>query len=309
MCLTEGERVDNDTRLVKKVKKSIKDIRFYLEYLDKHIPSENKGNQMIYNLVLQGEPAAVMRLGSTETNCAYPWMVNEKVSNDILQRGLYLSGIFPADEIHNAEFSRIYLEAARSADIMALCDVYKEKAVVDAYCQKASFIKARSIEPYYYAEPWTRGLKNKRVLIVHPFVETIARQYKNRNKIFENQDVLPDFASIQFLKTVQSAAGAKPGFNTWSEALAYMCKEIDKKEFDVAIVGAGAYAMPICAYIKTSGRIAVQMSGATQLLFGIKGKRWDNHPVISKLYNEYWVRPNENETPPKSNKLEGGSYW
>ena len=37
------------------------------------------------------------------------------------------------------------------------------------------------------------------------------------------------------------------------------------------------------------------MSGATQLLFGIKGKRWDDHPVISKLYNPAWVRPDETE--------------
>ena len=37
--------------------------------------------------------------------------------------------------------------------------------------------------------------------------------------------------------------------------------------------------------------MAVQMSGATQLLFGIKGKRWDTHPIISKLYNEAWGPP------------------
>ena len=88
-----------------------------------------------------------------------------------------------------------------------------------------------------------------------------------------------------------------------------MCDEIGEKQFDIAIVGAGAYAMPICAYIKSIGKIAIQMSGATQLLFGIKGRRWDNHPIISGFYNEYWVRPNEEETPPQVKKVEGGSYW
>ena len=49
------------------------------------------------------------------------------------------------------------------------------------------------------------------------------------------------------------------------------------------------------------------MSGATQLLFGIKGKRWDDHPIISKLYNDAWVRPEE--TLAHKEKVEGGSYW
>ena len=46
-----------------------------------------------------------------------------------------------------------------------------------------------------------------------------------------------------------------------------------------------------------------------QLLFGIKGKRWDDHPVISKLYNPAWVRPDETEGISNKEKVEGGSYW
>lgn len=301
--------MDNDKKIVKIIKNTIKRVRFSLEYLNKQIPSEEKGNQEIYNLIITGNPAAVMRLGSTETNCAYPWMTGRKPDSATLERGLYSAGIFPADVEHNAEFSRVYLEASKSADIMALCDVYKEKTIVDKYCSDAKFIRAKSIEPYYYTEPWTKSLKGKNVLIVHPFVETIKQQYQHRENIFLNTNVLPEFGSIQFVKTVQSAAGANTEFKTWSEALKYMCDEIGEKQFDIAIVGAGAYAMPICAYIKSIGKIAIQMSGATQLLFGIKGRRWDNHPIISGFYNEYWVRPNEEETPPQVKKVEGGSYW
>lgn len=301
--------MDNDAKIIKKIKKALKKIRFSLEYYDKNIPDEENGNRMIYDLITAGKPAAVMRLGSTETNCAYPWMVGQKVSDEALERGLYCAGIFPADISHNEEFSKRYLESARMADIMALCDVYKEKRIVDEYCSEAKFIRARSIEPYYYNSPWTKALEGKKVLIVHPFVESIERQYCNRRYLFLNKDVLPEFASIQFVKTVQSAAGAKTEFDSWSHALEYMCDSIQKKDFEIAIVGAGAYAMPICAHIKQMGKIAIQMSGATQILFGIKGKRWDTNPVISKFYNEYWVRPLKSETPPEIQKVEGGSYW
>ena len=88
-----------------------------------------------------------------------------------------------------------------------------------------------------------------------------------------------------------------------------MQDQISQVDFDIAIIGAGAYGLPLAAYCKRIGKQAIQMSGATQLLFGIKGKRWDDHPVISKFYNESWVRPNSNETPTKKGKVEGGSYW
>ena len=65
----------------------------------------------------------------------------------------------------------------------------------------------------------------------------------------------------------------------------------------------------LAAHARDTGHAAIQMSGATQLLFGIKGKRWDDHPVISKLYNPAWVRPDETEGISNKEKVEGGSYW
>ena len=88
-----------------------------------------------------------------------------------------------------------------------------------------------------------------------------------------------------------------------------MKEQIRKIDFDIAIIGCGAYAFPLGAYVKKLGKKAIVLAGATQILFGIKGRRWDNHPVISKLYNEYWVRPKENEKPKQYSRIEGGCYW
>lgn len=51
------------------------------------------------------------------------------------------------------------------------------------------------------------------------------------------------------------------------------------------------------------------MAGATQLLFGIRGKRWDDHPILSRLYNDAWVRPGDGEGIRNKDAVEGGSYW
>jgi hypothetical protein len=146
------------------------------------------------------------------------------------------------------------------------------------------------------------------VLVIHPFDVSIQKQYQIRTKLFENPDILPDFQLIT-IPAVQSIAGNKTEFDNWFDALEHMHKEIDKVDFDVAIIGAGSYGLPLSAYIKAKGKIAIHMGGATQVLFGIKGKRWDNHPVISRFYNEFWVRPEISELVPNADKVEGGCYW
>ena len=53
--------------------------------------------------------------------------------------------------------------------------------------------------------------------------------------------------------------------------------------FDVAIIGCGAYGMPLAAMLKQAGKQAIHLGGATQLLFGIKGKRWEEIKTIPHL--------------------------
>ena len=67
-------------------------------------------------------------------------------------------------------------------------------------------------------------LKGKKVLVVHPFVESIKYQYENnREHLFENPDVLPEFKELILVKAVQTQADAKDSrFKDWFEALQYM---------------------------------------------------------------------------------------
>ena len=54
-----------------------------------------------------------------------------------------------------------------------------------------------------------------------------------------------------------------------------MVKEIEKKDFDIALIGAGAYGMPLAYKIKKMGKKAIHIGGSLQCLFGIKGSRWE----------------------------------
>jgi hypothetical protein len=79
--------------------------------------------------------------------------------------------------------------------------------------------------------------------------------------------------------------------------------------FDVAIVGAGAYSLPLVVHARNLGKIGIHLGGAVQILFGIRGLRWDRHPVISSFYNSSWCRPSDNETPQENFNPEDGGYW
>jgi hypothetical protein len=53
----------------------------------------------------------------------------------------------------------------------------------------------------------------------------------------------------------------------------------------------------------------VHLGGATQLLFGIKGKRWIDREDFKSIINEHFVTPSEQDKPRNSNQVEGGCYW
>jgi hypothetical protein len=57
------------------------------------------------------------------------------------------------------------------------------------------------------------------------------------------------------------------------------------------------------------GKKGIHLGGATQILFGIRGKRWDDDPFFQKLFNDYWVRPHPTEVPGNFQVVEGGCYW
>lgn len=273
------------------------------------------GGKLIHSLLCVERPALIARSGYVELACvmhylsrrgrgrtqSYPKSMLHTMSNN--------TGFFPVSDDALDDFARVYLAAIAMADAVGVWSNIGEDHVVREFCPDAELIPLRSIEPYYDVDPWSRALRGRRVLVIHPFVQSISEQYENnRESLFDNPDVLPPF-DLCLIKAVQSGAGEVSAFDTWFDALDSMKAAMDATAYDVCIVGAGAYGLPLAAHAKKSGKLAVHMGGATQILFGIKGRRWDNHDVISKLYKDSWVRPKACEVPRNAMAVEDGCYW
>lgn len=258
------------------------------------------------------EPLMIGRFGSTEIKAVLypriPFPARLFFRERIFGNMRTLSGFFPSNEEMIRRFSSLMYEDIKQLDILGSWRL--EEFFLRNELRKVTRVELKGLEPYLSEHPWTESLKGARVLVVHPFNKTIERQYSDsRNKLFRDERVLPEFSSFETVKAVQSIADSSSEFGSWFDALEYMKCEIDKRCFDVAILGCGAYGFPLAAHIKRTGRKAIHLGGATQILFGIKGRRWDGHPVVSGLYNDFWVRPSVDDKPQGAAKVENGCYW
>ncbi len=281
-------------------------------------------NDLIYHYLSDDKPCMIARFGSTEMLCLTNYVGVKRQNKNYLSfiRGESLpwwwepetieqmgrwSGFFPKSEDKIERFCELMLADIEHIDILGSWLV--QESIFESGLKKAKRVILEDLEPFFTDNPWTRALRGKKVLVVHPFAETIANQYLKRNLLFENE-LLPEF-ELKILKAFQSIAGEETEFTDWFSALDWMKREIDKIEYDIAIIGCGAYGLPLAAHVKRMGKKSIHLAGATQLLFGIKGKRWEDYVVwpYVNLFNEHWVRPGSSERPKNADRVESACYW
>ncbi len=281
----------------------------------RQIGGDEGGNAWLYEKVMEGKPFAAVRFGGTEMKTICDVLYTKAggrlggVSDKTVERIVMLSGFFPRDKQLLFQFQELFMECCPQIDALGMWNILLQGEIADTYLPQADLFELRMFEPYYFEKPWTEALCGKKVLVIHPFAETIQEQYEKREMLFENKAILPEF-TLKTVKAVQTLAGEPDErFANWFEALNYMYEEAMKTDFDIVLIGCGAYGLPLAVRLKQAGKMAVHVGGALQLLFGIKGKRWDNHDIISKMYNDAWVRPNQTDRMKDAQKVEGGCYW
>lgn len=282
-------------------------------YAGKIVMNNQRTNEWIKQKIEKGEPFVVSRFGKTELGCITQYY-KKKLFGIARRKRIYhylcnLSGFFPESFELIDDFCQMILMNIKEIDLLGIWKVPMENFFINRYMINAEITNLREIEPYYSTHPWSEALKGKKVLVVHPFSETIKSQYMKREHLFEDKRILPEFTLITYQAVQTIAEEADDRFDSWFDALNHMADQIEKVDFDIALVGCGAYGMPLAIRIKQMGKQAIHMGGALQILFGIKGKRWDTHPQISKMYNVYWVRPSQEESPKGKEGVENACYW
>lgn len=288
---------------------------------------DNDANKFIYELICNNNPLMISKFGTIELNALVSYQLQHKKKYNMSDRILFIKGIipnlwwpikldalctnagfFPNDNNKLPEFYQINLDAIKNIDVLGSY-IEKEFFFSELYSKNITKVNLDGYyAPFLYDKPWTSALKGKKVLVIHPFDMEIKAQYSKKELIWGNKEVLPDFELITY-KPVVSMLGQQTEYRSWMEALDKMQSDIKLIDFDIALIGCGAYGMPLASFIKGIGKQAIHLAGWTQILFGIKGKRWDDLSYISKYYNEAWIRPQQQSKVKGFDSIEKGCYW
>lgn len=287
---------------------------------------DEDANKYVYECLMKGEPTLIAKFGSVELEALVQYRLTkvkqysledywEFISSQLPSLGWLENidhlcknaGFFPNDISLLEKFAEIYHNAILEIDILGSC-LKQERFFNNELANCVRINLDGYLEPFFYSEPWTMALFGKKVLVIYPFADDIKNQYKRRIKIWGNKKILPDFDLITY-EPVQSMLGIETPYKTWFDALNKMISDIDEIDFDIAIVGCGAYGLPVSAFIKGKGKVAIHMGGSVQLLFGIIGKRWEDLENYKKYMNEFWIHPSQQYVPSNAADVENGCYW
>lgn len=277
------------------------------------------GNDAIGERIRDGRPSAAGKIGDIEMKCLcwhlgirnlYKYTFVPPTFGELELREQ--AGVFPATEAVYHRFCDLFLERLADLDIAAVWFNPGEASVLSRHAPAAVRTSLRALEPYFFPQrPWSAALAGKRVLVIHPFAESIVGQYRRRQAIWAaTPDVLPDFELV----TIKAPYGFSANrFADWFAMLRFIEERMEvlaaDDAFDVALVGCGAAGVPLAVHSKRLGKIGIHSGGPTQLLFGIRGGRWDHRPEFQSFFNEHWIRPKAEETPEEAATVDHGGYW
>lgn len=290
--------------------------------------SHQAASDLIRTKLLDSKPCMISRLGAVELKALVNYLNIHREPEFLFEKQIsYITeetqpfwwsdrnkftiknnaGFFPTTDEYLDKFALRYIKDIKNIDILG--SWLKEELIIKNMLNHVTVMRLRDLRPWEHLNPWSEVLHNKTVLVIHPFDVSIQNQYSRRELLFKDKRVLPRF-ELKTLKAVQSRAGNKTQFDNWFDALDWMCEKISNIQFDIAIIGAGAYGLPLASFVKEMGKKSVHLGGVTQLLFGIKGKRWEQRQEYQNVFNEYWVRPLPSESPGGSQSFSHGlSYW
>jgi hypothetical protein len=299
-----AEYVDRD-RHVRNLFRNIREARSMAK-------SASDGNEAIKNALSTRRNVLIGRMGASEMKVVRRYLLRKQLPfakyNGAIRREIQLnSGVYPTSDIDLDRFAKFYLECADDIDIFCAWFIPGESRILrERNFETITVLPA--LEPYFFDAPWSHALRGKTIVLVTPFVETIRLQL-DRLRLVWGYDLFPDveFKFVRFPHS-QLLMGERPD-RYWFNILADKQSEIDNVAFDVGLVGAGAATLPLARYMKTIGKTGIAMGGALQILFGVRGRRWDVDPNFARYFNQYWTRPLKEETPPNYKINESGAYW
>jgi len=186
---------------------------FPKDYYGKPILSENEGSNLVENCLESSSPLMICKFGSVELNCVTNYLqikkfrestgiqrfynslkLDQDIWNEQMKYNmLNIAGFFPNTPEMLEKFSTTFLGHIHNIDILGVWFKHNEDFVSHYYCPNATLTSTKILRPFLLSKPWTRALEKKKILVIHPFEESIKSQFRKRKLLFKEETILPDF--------------------------------------------------------------------------------------------------------------------
>lgn len=244
-------------------------------------------------------------------------------TNSIVEQGIFPTSI---EYALNVVFPLVY-ESLKTADMLGFVDCSRS-------LPSSPFVQPFSNIPSFYGEdflildpgailgfspfsehapitdPWTRYLKNKKVLVISTHVDTIKHQWKNIQAIWgDRKDDIVPFELVDVIRSPYHPgidSRQYPNCNSWHDSVQYIKKIIDSYDYDVLLAGSTTSSPIYAAHAKKQGKVGIQTGGTIQLFFGILGYRWtqvEGYKNWHKMYNSNWIYPLKSDEAQMRNNI------
>jgi hypothetical protein len=248
------------------------------------------------NYLIENDVSFFVNRTRSEDLIVYKIKHNMKLTEEDYEVMHINCGVYPKyDENIIKYYCKEYMEVYENTDIFCYHYAHRLDVFLDLLCDKVtagSFANC-SYPNKFGDNSYLNKLNNKTVIVISSITDTLKLSYETMNLNFK-------FGLIKYYKCTQSIAGNEID-NNWEESLEIMKNDLEKIDFDIALISAGGYSGPLGLFIKKLGKQAINMGGSLQHHFKVNGNRWGKNPE--------WINTLEHEIPKNSEKVEGGCYW
>lgn len=267
--------------------------------------SSKKINKIIKRSIVYKHAISIGKIGNVESAELINYLQGEKkpLSNELFIN----AGIYIENTKDYLDWCEAYLESIKNLDYILDWNSLDKPLINQFFKKKQIFKSFIGLEPFQLNKKgWHYFLDNKTTLCVSPFSKSVQQQSKIFHKIWPGANL----GKVETVDSPHSEALTGTAPIPWKKKFKNITDNIDQLNFDFATIGCGGLSLLVCNHIKKMGIPNVHLGGGNQVLYGIKGKRWDQNFKNHAWYgNEYWKRPELDETPMRKDLVENGCYW
>ncbi len=242
----------------------------------------------------------------------------DRFEKDLKFNGLKQVGIFPADPAFYRRFNDFYMPHVRNLDCLGICLLEREWEICRHYGlrNKSIFFVEQEPDrsfPHNEDNCYLPSFRGKRLLIVCPFAEVLKGQATKEKfeGVWANtgkQWFYP--ASVDALEFPYGfTPDTQKRFGTAINLFEHIVEQINQRSFDVALIGAAGLGIPLASYVKSQGKIGIELGGHLQVLFGVHGKRWRDQANFQRYFTKFWIDVPEKYRPAETDVCDKGAYW